>query len=140
MHPFHILILLFVLLALAGFGFVVRRERARYLKAGKAAGWLRVRLATLPIALVSAAIAWLPARAASGMESLAVFFAMLLLVVPLFWFGAHWLVGRTASPPLDFGESAAIAALPLLYALAAAYLAHALQAPAWLYLRGQGLA
>ena len=140
MHPFHVLLLLFALAALVAFAFLVRWERSRYAQLGKATGWRRVRIASIPIAMAAAAIVWIPAQATSGMEGLAVFYGLLLTVAPAFWFAAHWLVGRSASPPLSFGESAAIAGSPLAFGLAAVYVAHALQTPAWLFLRSLGLA
>ena len=140
MHPFHVLPLLFALAALVAFAFLVRWERSRYAQLGKAGGWRRVRIASIPIAMATAAIVWIPAQATSGMEGLAVFYGLLLAVAPAFWFAAHWLVGRSASPPLSFGESAAIAGSPLAFGLVAVYVAHALQTPAWLFLRSLGLA
>ena len=140
MHPFHVLLLLFALAALVAFAFLVRWERSRYERMGKARGWRWVRIASIPIAMAAAAIVWIPAQATSGMEGLAVFYGLLLTVAPAFWFAAHWLVGRSASPPLSFGESAAIAGSPLAFGLVAVYVAHALQTPAWLFLRSLGLA
>ena len=72
------------------------------------------------------------------MESLAVFYGLLLTVVPIVWFGAHWLVGKAVSPPLSAGESIAIASSPIVFGLATAYLAHTLQRPAWLLLKHLG--
>lgn len=140
MQPFHALLLLAVLATLVAFAFVVRWERARYEKLGKLSGWRRVRLASIPIALLVIALVWLPARATSGMEGLAVFYIMLLVAAPLAWFGAHGVVGRMASPPLSLAESAAVAASPLAVGLVAVYVAHALQTPVWQFLRSMGLA
>ena len=140
MHPFHALLLLAVLATLVAFAFVVRWERARYDKLGKVSGWRRVRLASIPIAPLVAAVVWLPARATSGMEGLAVFYILLLVVAPPVWFGLHWVVGRFASPPLTLGESAAVAASPIAVGLVAVYVAHALQTPVWQLLRSLGLA
>lgn len=139
-YAWYAVLAVFLLLALAGFGFVVRWERNRYARIGQLAGWRRVRWTTLPVAVASALVVVLPARAVTGMEGLAVAYGLLFTLVPLLWFGTHWLAGRTARPPLSFKESAAIAASPLLYALVAAYVAHALQTPAWMLLRSLGLA
>ncbi len=106
MHPFHLLLLLFALAALVASAFLVRWERSRYGRMGKTRGWRRVRIASIPIAMVAAATAWIPARATWGVEGLAVFYGLLLTVAPAFRFAAHWLVGWSASPPLSFAESA----------------------------------
>jgi hypothetical protein len=127
MYPFHVLLLLFALAALVAFAFLVRWERSRYERMGKARGWRRVRIASIPIAMVAAAIVWIPARATSGREGLAVFYGLLLTVAPAFRFAAHWLVGWSVSPPLSFAESAAIAGSPIAFGLVAVYVAHALQ-------------
>lgn len=139
MHPFHVLLSVFALLALVAFAFMSRWERSKFVAKGKGHGWRRVRISTIPIAIFAAAIAVVPTQAVSGMESLALLYGLLFTVVPIFWFGAHWLVGKSASPPLSFGESAAIAGSPIVFGLAAAYTAHALQTPAWLFLKHLGL-
>jgi hypothetical protein len=135
MHPFHVLLSVFALVALVAFAFMSRWERSKFIAKGKGHGWRRVRISTIPIAFIAAVIVVIPAQAVSGMESLAVFYGLLLIAAPIFWFAAHWLVGRSASPPLSFGESAAIAGSPIVFGLATAYAAHALQTPAWLFLR-----
>ncbi|MEQ1775820.1 MAG: hypothetical protein ABL891_18745 [Burkholderiales bacterium] len=139
MHPFHVLLSVFALFALVAFAFMSRWERSKFVAKGKGHGWRRVRISTIPIAIFAAAIAVVPTQVVSGMESLALLYGLLFTVVPIFWFGAHWLVGKSASPPLSFGESAAIAGSPIVFGLAAAYTAHALQTPAWLFLKHLGL-
>lgn len=139
MHPFHILLAAFAILSLVAFGLLFRWEGARFAQRGQRQAWLRVRLATVPIALVAAAMAVLPARATPGMEGLAVFYVLLLTVVPLWWFGAHWLVGRTTTPRLVFRESAQIALSPLAGGYVLALAAQSLQAPAWSLLRRFGV-
>lgn len=131
---------MYTLVCLSAFSYVVRWERDRYARQGKSAAWRRVRWTTLPVALTSGLIVVLPARAVSGMEGLAVAYGMLFTAVPLFWFGTHWLVGRWAKPPLTFRESAVIAGSPVAFAVAAAYVAHMLQTPAWMILRALRLA
>lgn len=120
------------LLALAG---LLRAERRHFLRRGKAWSWLWVRLGTVPIALATAALALLPARAASGMDALAVFYMLLLTAAPAFWFGAHWLLGRLVQPALTADESAWVAASPLLLAALLSAVAHALQPYAWQLLK-----
>lgn len=140
MTPFQYLIALYALLALAGFGFVLRWERNLFRGRGQASAWLPVRLSTLPIAAAVAALVLLPSRAVSGMESLAVFFALLLVVAPVAWFGAHILVGRLLRPPLPTADAVLVAATPLLYLFAVSAVGHLLQTQAWLLLRRLGLA
>jgi hypothetical protein len=114
MSAFPILLALYGVLCLVALGMLVRWEHRRHQRQGKRSAWLRVRLATIPIALATAA--------------------------PLFWFGAHWVVGRFARPPLRFSESAAIAGSPIVLAIALAVLAHQLQPLAWSVLRAMGQA
>jgi hypothetical protein len=139
MHPFHVLLSVFALFALVAFAFMIRWERSQFIQRGKSHGWRRVRVSTIPIAIFAVAIAVVPTQAISGMESLAVFYGLLFTVVPIFWFGAHWLVGKSVAPPLSFKESAAIAGSPIIFGFALAYIAHALQTPAWLLLKYLGL-
>ena len=140
MHPFHALLLVFALIAAVAFAFLIRWERSKFVQKGKGGGWLHVRIATIPIAALAMAIAVVPARATSGMEGLAVLYGLLLTAVPIVWFGAHGLVGKSASPPLSFAESSLIAGSPIAFVLAAAGVAHALQGPAWRLLRTFGMA
>lgn len=139
MHPFHALLSLFGFFGLLAFGFLMRWERRYFQRCGKAGAWLMVRLATIPIALVTAALVIIPARTTSGMEGLAVAYLMLLVVAPIFWFGAHWMAGRLACPRLMFGESALIAGSPIVFGLALSAVAHALQPIAWSWLRSAGV-
>jgi hypothetical protein len=73
------------------------------------------------------------------MEGLAVFYLLLVVAAPIFWFGAHWAVGRLARPQLTFADSARIAGLPLAYAMALAAIAPLLQSLAWSLLRSSGV-
>lgn len=73
------------------------------------------------------------------MESLAVFYLLLLTIGPVFWVGAHWLVGKFTTPPLDFGDSLLIAISPIVALLLLSSLAHMLQGPAWRLLRLFGI-
>ena len=139
MHPFHLMLLLFVAAALLGFVFVVRWERRQYLARGLSSAWLIVRLSSIPTALLAAALVAIPAQSTPGMEGLTVFYLLLLTAAPVFWFGAHWVVGRLTKPKLTFTDSARIAGLPLLYALTVAAVASSLQTPAWMLLRSLGV-
>jgi hypothetical protein len=97
-----------------------------------------VRLSSIPAALLVAAAVVIPSRATSGMESLAVFYLLLLILAPVLWFGAHWAVGRLTKPQLAFADSARIAGLPLAYTLVLAAIAPLLQSVAWSLLRSLG--
>jgi len=140
MHPFHLLIGLFAGLSLVALVLMLRWERGYFVERGKRAAWLPVRLATLPIGLVTAAGVIIPARSTSGMEGLAVFYVLLFTLAPIFWFGAHWIVGKLATPSLGFGESAQIAGSPILLCIALSFVAHTLQPIAWSILRMTGAA
>ena len=140
MHPFHFLLALFAVLSLVALVFMLRWERRYFFQRGKGAAWLPVRLATIPIALATAAMVILPARGTSGMEGLAVFYILLLVLVPVFWFGAHWMVGKFVRPTLKFGESALIAGSPIALGFALSTAAHTLQPMAWSVLRAMGKA
>jgi hypothetical protein len=139
MHPFHIMLLLFAAAALVGFLFVIRWERRQFVARDLASSWLKVRLSSIPAALVVAAVVVGFARTVSGMEGLAVFYLLLLTVAPVLWFGAHWAVGRLVRPQLAFVDTVRIAGLPIVYALALAAVAPALQAIAWSLLRSLGV-
>ena len=139
MHPFHVLLTLFVAASFVGFLIYLRWERRYFKTQGKAGAWLAVRVATLPIAAVTAAIVILPAQSTSGMEGLAVFYILLLTIGPIFWFGSHWAVGKLTKPPLPLNESALIAASPLGFAIAAALVGNVLQPFAWSLLRSAGI-
>jgi hypothetical protein len=133
------MIMLFAAAALVGFAFVIRWERRQYAARDLAGSWLKVRLSSIPAALLVAAVVVIPARATSGMEALGVFYLLLLVAAPVLWFGAHWAVGRLARPQLAFADSARIAALPLGYALALAVIAPSFQSIAWALLRSSGV-
>ncbi len=140
MHPFHALLAVFAVAAVLALVLLIRWERRRFHRVGKGGAWLAVRLATIPIALATAALIVIPARSSSGMEGLAVFYIFLITVAPVFWFCAHWLVGRFARPPLAFGESAQIAGSPIALGVVLGMVAHGLQPIAWQMLRSMGMA
>ncbi|MBK8063321.1 MAG: hypothetical protein IPK29_04000 [Betaproteobacteria bacterium] len=139
MHPFHAMLVLFAAAALVGFGYVIRWERRRYVARDLGDAWFKVRLSSIPAALLAAGVALIPALATSGMEALAIFYLLLLVAAPILWFGVHWAVGRLARPPLAFADSARIAASPLVYALVLAAIAPTLQSIAWTLLRSLGV-
>lgn len=140
MHPFHALLMLFGALSLVALALLIRWESRHYHRLGKHDAWLRVRLATIPIALATAALVIVPASNTSGMEGLAVFYGLLLTLAPAFWFGAHWVVGRFGASPLSAGESARIAGSPILLVVLLSVVAQPLQSIAWTLLRSMGLA
>ncbi|WP_297649090.1 hypothetical protein [Hydrogenophaga sp.] len=80
----------------------------------KAGSWLALRMVSLLAAPLAVLTVLGPARAVSGMESLAVFYGLLLTAGPLIWFGSHFGVGRRLSPALSSGECLALALSGLL--------------------------
>lgn len=66
MHPFHVMLMLFAAAALLGFALAVRWERRKFLARGLTSSWFKVRLASLPAALLVAALVVVPARSTSG--------------------------------------------------------------------------
>ncbi len=118
----------------------MRWERRYFNAIGKGGPWRTIRLATIPLLVLTAALILVPTLAIRGMEALAVFYLLLLIGAPLFWFGVHWLIGRRTQPPLSPGEIILIAAAPIGFVIAAAGVAHALQPWAWMALRSFGLA
>lgn len=138
MRPFHILLVLFAILSLVALVLMLRWERRNFIQHGKGSAWLLVRLATIPIALATAALIIIPARGTSGMEGLAVFYFLLLVIAPGFWFGAHWLVGKFVQPTLDFKESVWIAGSPIALIIVLTMVAHTLQPIAWSMLKSMG--
>ena len=87
----------------------------RFMRAqGKGGSWGVVRVASLVAGPVAALAVILPANAVSGMEGLAVFYALLLTVAPLIWLGTHLGLGRLLNPALTVGESVALSLSGLL--------------------------
>lgn len=140
MHPFYYLLVVFAVLCLVALVYALRWERRYFVAIGKGGPWRTIRLTTIPLLLVTAALILVPTLAISGMEALAVFYLLLLIGAPLFWLGVHWLLGRRTQPPLSSGEIILIAAAPIGFVIAAAGVAHALQPWAWMALRSFGLA
>lgn len=75
---------------------------------GKAGSWLVVRVASWVAGPLAALAVVMPARSVSGMEGLAVFYALLLTVAPLIWLGVHLGLGARLKPALTFGEGVAL--------------------------------
>lgn len=72
---------------------------------GKAGSWLVVRVASWVAGPMAALAVVLPARSVSGLEGLAVFYALLFTVAPLIWLGVHLGLGTRLRPALTFGEA-----------------------------------
>ncbi|MDP3873622.1 MAG: hypothetical protein Q8Q80_13270 [Methyloversatilis sp.] len=119
-----------VLLALLiAVGVLIVIEQRMFRARGKGGGALFVRLCSLPILALTVVAVLFAARAVSGMEGLAVFYAALLTLAPLLWFGLHGLAGWLASPRLGRGESAWLAVSGLLMLLSPVGIISALQMP-----------
>jgi hypothetical protein len=84
-------------------------ESRYFARTRRTGSWAAVRLASLVAAPVAVMLLFLPARAVSGMEALAVFYLSMLTVTPLVWFGAHLWAGRSVRPALSLPESLALA-------------------------------
>lgn len=140
MNPFHIMLVLFAIFSIVAFVLLIRWERRYFIHLGKGKSWLLVRLATIPIAIVTAGLVIIPVLNISGMVGLAVFYILLIAIAPIFWFIAHWIVGKFAQPPLNFQESAQVAGAPLVLAVVLTWAAHVLQPIAWSILRSTGKA
>ena len=79
---------------------------SRYFKpTGRMGSWLAGRLVSALAAPLTLAVLVLPARAASGPETLLVFYIALFTVAPLIWFGSHVLAGGRVRPELTRSES-----------------------------------
>jgi hypothetical protein len=117
------------LIMLASVFWLLRAEKHRFDQLGKGRGWIRVRLLALPMLLISAALVVLPARSIPGMEALAYFYFALFTLVPLTWFGLHWLAGAMQTPRFSCGESFTLAFTGLLVLLVPLLLAGMLQGP-----------
>lgn len=81
---------------------------------GKAGSWLVLRVVSLVAGALAALAVLVPARSVSGMEGLAVFYAMLLTVAPLIWLGTHLGLGRLLRPSITAGEGVALSLSGLL--------------------------
>lgn len=113
------------LLAMVAIGMVVRAERRRFAARGLAGPWLRVRLASVPIAVLAAGAVWLSARAVPGPEALAAFYLLMFTLGPAIYFGLHWLAARLTVPALGARDAAGIGMSGLLMVILPAMLASA---------------
>jgi hypothetical protein len=113
------------LLAMVAIGLFVRAERRRFAARGLAGPWLRVRLASVPIALLAAGAVWLTARAVRGPEALAAFYLLMFTLGPAIYFGLLWLAGRLTVPALAARDAAGIGVSGLLMVILPAMLASA---------------
>lgn len=111
------------MLALAGIVRAAASEGRKFAAMNKQSSWIRLRIATIPIALLAAITVVLPARSISGMEALAAFYGLLIMAGPLVYFGAHIVVGRWLRPRLEVRESMRVGITGLLMALIPAFLA-----------------
>lgn len=106
------------LTVLMAIGVILFLERRHFGRQGRAGNWLLMRLLGLFLLLpltVGAVI--MPARAISGMEALAAFYAALFTLGPFVWFVGHMLVGRLLRPTFSKGESLFMGASGLLIVL-----------------------
>lgn len=106
-------------------------ERRAFKQRGKGRGWMFIRLALLPFALLTAAVVVLPARALGGPEALGLFYIGLFAFGPLVWFGLHWLLSKLLIPSFTSSEVLFLAASPLGFILAAVMLGHMAQSIVW---------
>jgi hypothetical protein len=110
-------------LALGGIVVAVASERRKFAAMHKQSSWLKLRLASIPIALLAAATVVVPARSIAGMQALAAFYGLLITAGPLVYFGAHMLLGLRLQPRLTLRESLRIGITGLLMMLIPAFAA-----------------
>ena len=130
----HILIAIWAflgLLALGGIGMAVSSERRKFAAMNKQSSWLKLRLASIPIALFAAATVVLPARSIAGMEVLAAFYGLLITAGPLVYFGSHVVLGLWLAPRLSIRESMRVGITGLLMGLVPAFAVQLLHP--WVY-------
>ncbi len=89
-------------------------ESRFFARSGRTGSWAAVRMASLVAAPLAVMVLFLPARAVSGMEGLAVFYLSMFTATPLVWFGTHLWAGRSVRPALSRAESLALAVSGLL--------------------------
>lgn len=106
------------LMVLMAIGVILFLERRYFGRQGRAGNWLSMRLLGLFLLLpLTVGVVIMPARAISGMEALAVFYAALFTLGPFVWFVGHMLVGRLFRPAFSKGESLFMGASGLLIVL-----------------------
>lgn len=117
---------------------VLRREHRSWQARGKGGSALGLRIASLPILIITVLVVVVPVRSISGMEALFWFYVALATLAPLCWFGLHGLLGRIGRPPLTLAESSEIAGLGVAIVLSPFLVATALQMPVYHLLRAIG--
>lgn len=116
--PTPTILFIWALLALCcviGIALAVRAEGRHFRQRQHYQEWFWLRLATLLIVVLSLIPVLLVSRSISGMEALAGFYLMLLLIVPPLYFGLHLLLGSLLG--LRSGQSMQIAGSGLLVLL-----------------------
>lgn len=88
-----------------------------FARSGRAASWGVLRAVSLLAAVLAVASVAVPVQVVSGPVALAVFYAALLTVAPLIWFGTHLLVGRRLRPGFSTSECVALGVSGLLLML-----------------------
>jgi hypothetical protein len=83
-------------------------ESRAFKASGRLGSWVSVRFVSVIAALLTVAIAIVPARAVGGPAALGLFILSLYTLAPLMWFGSHVLVGLWSRPPLTMLESLAL--------------------------------
>lgn len=109
-----------VLWSLIGAGIIavlvllIRAERNWFRQRDKGTSWLIVRLSSLPAAGIAITLAIASNTRIGSFEPLLVFLISLFSVVPLLYFGSHWLAGKLVRPRLHDGEALWIAVSGLM--------------------------
>jgi hypothetical protein len=88
-----------------------------------------MRLSSLPILVATALAVWLPARAVSGPTALGFFYAALMAIGPITWFGLHRMTGSLVSPRLTKAEIDRVALTGIAMVIVPALLISMLQGP-----------
>ena len=102
-------IVLWALIALAcltGIALGIREEGRWFSARDKRQSWRTLRLCTLPIAISTAGLVIIVTRSAGSPGTPIAFYASLLTLAPLAWFGLHWIAARWIEPRLSRGEIA----------------------------------
>ncbi|MBL8379317.1 MAG: hypothetical protein JNM79_15720 [Burkholderiales bacterium] len=101
------------LVVVALMALVLLLESQYFRRTRRVGSWAVLRLVSLVMAPLTFAAIVMPARAVSGMEGLAVFYACLLTVGPLLWFGSHLLCAKRLRPAVSEVEAVVLACIAL---------------------------
>lgn len=101
------------LVVLALMALVLLLESQYFRRTRRVGSWAVLRLVSLVMAPLTFAAVVMPARAVSGMEGLAVFYACLLTVGPLLWFGSHLMCAKRLRPAVTEVEAVVLACTAL---------------------------